>query len=138
MTKKSKPKCPTCKKTVKNDDMTANCYKKCVKWCHGFCVSLKIDEVKWLGVSRRCVCLCDICISSNISTTDAKLTSVFESVENKVSTVLENAIPKAIEKVAEMETNSVAVPRSPLNVNKNNGNMNRYRETIVWNLKLLV
>ena len=66
MTRTSNPKCPTWKKTVKNDDMTAICCEKCGNWYHGVCVSLKIDEVKWLGAARNCVWLCEICISSNI------------------------------------------------------------------------
>ena len=53
-TRTSNPKCPTCKKTVKNDDMTAICCEKCGNWYHGILVSLKIDEVKWLGASRNC------------------------------------------------------------------------------------
>ena len=88
-------------------DMTANYYKKCGNRYHGVCVSLKIDRVKWLGTSTNCVRLCHICISSNILTLAAKLTSLNESFENKVSTGLEYAIPKAIEKFAEMETNLV-------------------------------
>ena len=76
-----------------------------------------------------------ISISSNFFTTDAKLTSVHESFENKISTVLENAIPKAIEKVAKMEPSSVAAHRSPLNVNQSNGNIHRYR---VNSMKLIV
>ena len=102
--------------------------RKCGNWYHGVCVSLKVDEVKWLGASRNCVWLCDICISSNIFTTDAKLTSVLESFGNNISTVLENAIPKAIEKVAEMEPDSGAVHRYPLNVIESNDNIHRDRD----------
>ena len=112
MTRTKNPKYPTCKKSVKNDDMTAICCEKCGNWYHGVCVSRKIDEVKWLRASRNCVWLCEISISSNIFTTDAKITSVLESFENKILTVLDNAIPKAIETVAEMEPDSVAVKKS--------------------------
>ena len=132
MTRTSNTKCPTCKKTVKNDDMTAICCEKCGSWYHGVCVSLKIDGVKWLGASRNCVWLCDICISSNIFTNDAKLTSVLESVEIKISTVLENAISKVI---AEKEHDSIAIHRRPLNVNESNENIHGERDD---SMKLIV
>ena len=49
--------------------------------------------------------------------------------------MLENAISRAIENVAEMETYSVAVHRSPLNVNQNNGIIHRYRDN---SMKIIV
>ena len=88
-----------------------------------------------MAESRNCVWLCDICISSNIFTTDAKLTSVLESVKNKISTVLENAIPKVIEKVAEKEYDSVAIQRCPLKINESNDNIRRERDD---SMKLIV
>ena len=76
-----------------------------------------------------------ISISSNFFTTDAKLTSVHESFENKISIVLENAISRAIEKVAKMEPNSVVPYWSPIKVKQSNDNIHRYR---VNSLKLIV
>ena len=51
------------------------------------------------------------------------------------STVLENAIPKAIEKVAEMEPDSGAVHRHPLNIIESNDNIHRDRDD---SMKLIV
>ena len=67
-------------------------------------------------------------INGNIFTTDAKLTSALESFEIKNSTVLNNVIPKAVEKVAEMGPISVALHRSPLSVNQGNDNIHRDRD----------
>ena len=91
--------------------------------------------MKWLVASRNCVWFCDICISSNIFTTDDKLTSVLETSENKISTVLEKATPKAIEEVTEMEPDSGAVHRHPLNFIESNDNIHRDRDN---SLKFIV
>ena len=63
------------------------------------------------------------------------MTSVLESVENKISTVLETAIPNVIEKVAEKEHDSVAIHRRPLNVNESNDNIRGERDD---SMKLIV
>ena len=61
-------------------------------------------------------------------TADANLTSLLESFEIKISSVLENEKPKTIERVAELKPNSVALIQSPPNVKQINDKNRRVED----------
>ena len=99
---KTSSKCPSCKKVVDDNDISAIGCESCVSWFHGNCVGLSIDDVQWLGTQRNCLWCCDACLDKGdsvlgaSSNTEAKLNSLFDSLSTKVTTSISELIPKAI------------------------------------------
>ena len=94
-------KCGQCKKGVKEDDGSAIWCESCQLWFHGTCAHLSEEEVKWLGAKRNCVWLCDSCVEQNdniftSSKTEAKLNGLFDSLSNKITSLIAELIPKAV------------------------------------------
>ena len=70
-------------------------------WFLSSCVYLSPADVKWLGVSKNCVCLCDKCLNADGFSSDGMLNSILDTVENKLFSVFENTLPKSRKKLVE-------------------------------------
>ena len=74
---KSTTNCSRCKKVVKYDDTTAIGCGKCGTWYHEACVSLTVDDVKWLGSKPNVLWLGGTCLESSDYSSEAMSPSSF-------------------------------------------------------------